>query len=249
MRRMLIGLCLFVSVAAWSQNEALFDQGKEQYKAENYQEALNQWMKILNSGEHSANLYFNIANAHYKLNHIGPSIYYYEKALQLDPNDDDVKNNLAFAQNATIDVINPLPLTFFAKWDQRVSQLLPYNSWAIVTVIALLLFTFLFIRYYFSLETRSKRGYFIGSCVALFVAITAISMAFKTYHQAEKKRNAIIFAATTDIKSGPRMSEQTVFQLHEGTKVQILAQEEEWSRIAIADGKDGWLPTADIKEL
>lgn len=224
MKRLLMGILWLWTVVGWTQNAGLFDQGKEQYKGAHYQEALNQWMKILDSQEHSANLYFNIANAHYKLNHIGPSIYYYEKALQLAPNDADIKNNLAFAQNATIDAIEPLPLTFFAKWDQSISQLLTYNSWAILTVIAVLLFTLLFLRYYFSRETRSKRVYFLGVFLSLFVAITAISMAFKTYHRAEKKRVAIIFAATSDVKNGPRMSDETIFQLHEGTKVHIMAQ-------------------------
>ncbi len=245
----LVAIGLLLSNAVMGQNNALFEQGKAQYKAENYQEAIAQWKQILDNGSHSAELYFNLGNAYYKLNQIGPSIYYYEKALQLAPNDRDIKNNLTFAQNAAIDVIEPLPQTFFAKWDQKVSKLLDFDSWAWVTVAGSLLFAFFFLRYYFANETRRKRLYFVGSLVILFVGITAMAMAFKTYHKYTNSRDAIVFAEVTDVKNGPRMSDETVFQLHEGTKVQILAEEDNWYRISLADGKDGWMPSSDLKEL
>ena len=66
----------------------MYNQGK-------YAEAIDKYKAILETKNHSAALYFNLANAHYKLNNIAPSIYYYEKALQLAPNDPDIKNNLA----------------------------------------------------------------------------------------------------------------------------------------------------------
>src|SRR5690554_7793015 len=71
------------------------------------------WKDILQNDEVSAELYYNLGNAYYRLNQIGPSIYYYEKALQLAPNDADIKNNLAFAENARIDAIEPLPQSIF----------------------------------------------------------------------------------------------------------------------------------------
>lgn len=245
----LLAMTLLLSYAATSQNNALFEQGKAQYKAENYQEAITQWKQILESGSHSAALYFNLGNAYYKLNQIGPSIYYYEKALQLAPNDRDIKNNLTFAQNARVDVIEPLPQTFFAKWDQSISKLMSFDSWAWVAVVSFFLFAFFFLRYYFVAETRRKRLFFVGSLVILFVGITAVAMAFKTYHKYTDIREAVIFAEATDVKNGPRMSDETVFQLHEGTKVQILSEEDDWYRIMLADGKDGWMPITDLKEL
>ena len=85
------------------------------YNEGKYAEAISLYESILATKKHSAALYFNLANAHYKLNHIAPSIYYYEKALQLNPNDSDIKNNLAFAQNMTIDAINDVPEVGFSK--------------------------------------------------------------------------------------------------------------------------------------
>lgn len=232
-----------------AQNTSLFEQGKEQYRAENYQEALSNWMRILDNGAHSANLYYNIGNAHYQLHHIGPSIYYYEKAKLLAPNDADIENNLAFAKNATVDVIEPLPQTFFVKIDQSISTLLSFDNWAWLAVICLLLFTYLFLKYFFSNQSKPKRLYFASSSLFFIVGLIALSMAFKTFHQSKNKREAIIFSEAVDVKSGPRMSDQTIFQLHEGTKVKVIGQEDNWGRILLANGKDGWIPFEDIKEL
>ena len=91
--------------------------------------------------------------------------------------------------------------------------------------------------------------FFIGSLLILFIGITAIVMAFKTYHKYTNIREAIVFSEVTDVKNGPRLSDETIFQLHEGTKVQILSEEDNWYRISLLDGKDGWMPISDLKEL
>ena len=94
----------------------LFEKGNKQYADENYQEAINSYEEVIKQGYQSPALYFNLANAEYKLNRIAPSVYYYEKALQLDPHNEDVQNNLSFAKNMTIDAITPLPQNMFKKW-------------------------------------------------------------------------------------------------------------------------------------
>ena len=144
MKKLLILGMLLVSVLGFAQNEALFEQGKENYKNAKFSEAVTNWKKIVDNGQQSAELYFNLGNAHYKLNNIGPSVYYFEKALQLNPNDADIKTNLAFAENARIDVIEPLPKNIFTRWYKNISGIFTYNGWAIVSVIGVSLFVLLF---------------------------------------------------------------------------------------------------------
>jgi len=249
MKKIFLLVIFFISLSGNTQNNALFEQGKAQYKAEKYQEAINNWMKIITNGDHSSALYFNIANAHYKLNQIGPSIYYYEKALQLSPNDSEIKNNLLFAQNAIVDAIEPLPQTLFVKWDASLSKLLTFNGWAWTSVIAVVLFMLLFLGYYFSYQSKKKRLFFVSSMLSVFVVLTGLIMAFRTFHKAENKKEAIIFAEVSEVKNGPRMSDETAFKLHEGTKVSILETEDNWCKILLVDGKDGWIPLEDIKQL
>ena len=100
----------------WSflQNDTLFKKANTLYNNGKYLEAIDNYMSILETNTHSAELYFNLGNAHYKLNNIATSIYYYEKALQLKPNDKDIINNIAFARNMTIDAIDTVPEVGFS---------------------------------------------------------------------------------------------------------------------------------------
>ncbi|HPE82192.1 MAG: tetratricopeptide repeat protein [Aequorivita sp.] len=249
MKKLLYIFILLVSFTSIGQDNTLFDQGKELYKNGKYQQAINAWMQILDKGEHSAELYFNLGNAHYKLNHIGPSVYYYEKALQLSPNDEDIKNNLAFAENARIDSIEPLPQTVFSKWYNGIAGLFTFDGWAISAVVFCVFFVALFLLYYFAFSEKRKRLLFVSSLFAGFLLVFSLAMAFMTYGDYSKNQPAIIFANEVDVKTEPSLGSNVAFTLHEGTKVQILAQDGNWFRITLTDGKDGWIPATDLKQL
>ncbi len=249
MKKLLYILILLVSFSGISQNTTFFEQGKELYKNGKYQQAINTWQQVLDKGEHSAELYFNLGNAQYKLNQIGPSVFYYEKALQLSPNDVDIKNNLAFAENARIDAIEPLPKTVFSKWYTSISSIFNFNGWAILAVAFAVLFVALFLFYYFAFSERRKRLLFVSSMFVGLFLVTSLTMAFLTYRDYTKNLPAIIFASKTEVKTEPTMGSTIAFTLHEGTKVKILAQDGNWYRIALADGKDGWIPSTDLKQL
>ena len=249
MKKLVFLVTFLVALSGVAQNEALFEQGKKLYKAEQYQEALDTWMKILKNEKHSDALYFNIANAHYKLNNVGPSVYYYEKAQQLNPNDFDIKNNLTFAENARIDAIEPLPETIFKRWYKSISGIFIYDGWAVAVTIMAVLFVILFLLYYFSFSEKRKRILFAGASVAIFLLLFSLVMSFKTYDDFKRSRQAIIFAEIIEVKSEPTLASEVAFILHEGTKVQILEEDEQWYRIRLVDGKDGWLLASELKEL
>lgn len=249
MKKILLIFAFLCSVLSFGQNDALFEQGKDLYKAKKFQDAISTWMKILNNKVHSSELYFNLGNAHYKMNNVGPSIYYYEKALQLSPNDSEIKNNLAFAQNATIDAIEPLPKTIFSKWYTTIAEILSYDSWAVVSIIFSLTAILLFLMYYFSYSEGKKRMFFVSSMGFTFLMFIAIAMTYTTYNEVIKKNPAIIFAESIEVKSEPNLGSDAAFTLHEGTKVEILNKEDDWARISLVDGKDGWIPLSDLKEL
>ena len=82
-------ILLFFFIGLSAQNDKVFDQANALFNEGKFTEAIDRYELILDTDKHSAELYYNIANAHYKLNHIAPSIYYYEKALALKPKDKD----------------------------------------------------------------------------------------------------------------------------------------------------------------
>ena len=74
-------------------------------------------------------------------------------------------------------------------------------------------------------------------------------MATVSYKALQKKIFAIVFSQATDVKTAPKNSSDTVFVIHQGTKVQLLEADGLWSRIGIVNGIEGWMPSSDLKKL
>ena len=60
---------------------------------------------------------------------------------------------------------------------------------------------------------------------------------------------AIVMASAISIKSSPDSSATDLFVLHEGTKVRIVAEIDEWREVTLADGKKGWVEAKNIEEI
>ena len=233
----------------FAQNTTSFEQANTLYNEGKYAEAIDKYNVILDSDMHSADLYFNLANAHYKLNNIAPSIYFYEKALQLSPNDVDIKNNMAFAKNMTIDAIDVIPETGVSKIIKSTTNLMPFDAWAKTSVAFVLCFVILFLVYYFAYSTIKKRLAFISSITSLFLLCVSLAFAFHKFNIDKKNKPAIVFAQESKVKSEPNSRSEESFRLHEGTKVQVLDTVNSWKKIKLADGKTGWISANDIKLL
>ncbi|WP_179344452.1 tetratricopeptide repeat protein [Winogradskyella ursingii] len=237
--------CLF----GFTQNNQLFEEGNALYNQEKYSEAIEKYKAILNSGEHSADLYFNLGNAHYRLNNIAPSIYNYEKALQLAPHDEDIKNNLSFAQNMTIDAISDVPKVGFSRIFNNVVNMASRDSWAIIAIVGVVLFVLLFLLYHFSYSTSRKRFAFVTSILSLLIGCMALALAFQKEQLQKKDNPAIVFVQESRVMTDPNKSSEEVFRLHEGTKVQVLESYNDWKKIQISDNSSGWISAQDIKLL
>jgi len=249
MKRTIYILTFFISIVSYAQNNMLFEQGNTLYNDGNYIEAIDKYTAILDSGNHSAALYFNLGNTHYKLNHIAPSIYYYEKALQLSPNDKEIKNNMVFAKNMTIDAVDVIPEAGFSKLIKIATNFMSFENWAKLSIVSVILFVILFLIYYFAYSSSRKRLAFIGSAILIFLLILTLFFAFQKYRLDENDNPAIVFAQEAQIKSEPNLRSAEAFKLHEGTKVQVLDTVNNWKKVKLTDGKTGWISNSDIKLL
>ena len=70
-----------------------------------------------------------------------------------------------------------------------------------------------------------------------------------SYGDFKADQPAIVFSDEVIIKSAPNERGQEVFRLHEGTKLNVLEEFNDWKKIRIVDGQTGWLTSEDIKLL
>lgn len=246
-KKLFLGIGLFTVLLCSGQNETLFDQATTAYNAGEFEKAIELYDQILDSGQHSAAVYYNLGNAYYKQNEIAESIYYYEKALLLSPNDDEIQTNLSYAQNMTLDAIGTVPKTGLSKLYRNVTGKLTFDQWAYLAVVSMIVFVLLYIAFYYFNYSSRKRWAFIGSIIALFICILSVLFAYVQRRDFNAQRPAIIFAEEIAIKSEPNASSAEAFVLHEGTKVNVTESLNDWDKIILSDGKTGWIPNDKLR--
>ena len=239
-----------VCLMGFSQATESFKQANDLYNSGYYKKAIEGYTSILEANQHSAELYFNLANCYYKLNEIGPSIFYYEKALQLSPDDPDILNNLGYAQKMTIDVIQEVPEGSVSKFFKKTLNSLSVDGWATRSVGLVFLFVILFLGYYLSHSEAKKRLFFVSSSLVLILLLTSLVLLFKKDRLDQSVHPAIVFARETEVKTEPNLRAETSFILHEGTKVLVIdAYNSDWSEIKLVNGETGWVPNSELKTL
>ncbi|WP_394974539.1 SH3 domain-containing protein [uncultured Croceitalea sp.] len=249
MKNILVILVLFFITGVSAQNEVLFTRATESYNAGEFEKAIEYYKKIVDNGKHSAELYFNMANAYYKRDEIGPSIYYYEKALLLKPNDPEILNNLGYAQNMRLDAIDKMPESAMIRFYSTIIGKFSFDQWAYFSIGMIVLFVLAYLAYYLLRIAIQKRISFIISILALLLCVTSLSFAYLQYDAYNANNPAIIFEREVAITSEPNNRSERIFTLHEGTKVNVLEELNDWMKIKIADGQTGWIPSESLKLL
>ncbi|AZJ32813.1 SH3 domain-containing protein [Tenacibaculum sp. Mcav3-52] len=250
MRNLVIYLFLFVSISMLAQNaNDLFLSANSLYKEGKYEEAIKLYEQIENENLASSEVYYNLANCYYKLNKIAPTIYNYEKALQLNPLNEDAKNNLVIAKRLTLDRVEALPKSVFQKLNENYLQKFTYNTWAVITVVFSFMASILFLLFYFSYTPSKKRTYFTTSIISFLFLTSSLAITYIQYNQAQNNIEAIIYSEEVSVKNEPTNNSNEIFTLHEGTKVNILDSVDNWKKLKLTDGKIGWVKTKTLKEL
>ena len=226
-----------------------FDKANELYKQDKFEDAIQVYEQILESGQHSVELYFNLGNAYYKLNKIASSVYNYEKALLLQPNNSDVKNNLKFAQNMMIDEIKEVPKVGFSNWLGGFTSVYHYDIWAKIAIGFSFLVLLSFIGYYFIPKIGIKRIFFGLTVLFLVCSLLLILISSFEKNQIEFDNPAIVFSEKVSVKGEPKTSSSNVQIIHEGTKVYILDSVDDYYKIELLNGTIGWILKSDVKPL
>jgi len=249
MKKILVLLFFITSYLGAQTAEQLFENANKLYQENKFEEAIKTYEEIEAKGVISSEIYYNIGNAYYKLNKVAPTIYNYEKALKIDPLNEDARNNLIFSKRLTIDKIEEIPQSFLQKMNKNYLQKLSFNQWAIVTIVFSFLGAVFFLLFYFSYISGRKRFFFTTSIISFILLISSVIITFNQYHLAKNNVEAIIFSETVEVKNEPLASSSEAFTLHEGTKVSVLDEVDAWKKIKLADGKIGWILSEEIKVI
>ena len=249
MKYLITLICLAIATIGWGQDQDNFDKATTLYQKGDYTQAAAVYSSILKSGKESSALYYNLGNTYYKLNNVPESIYYYEKALQLDPENADAKNNLIFANQMKVDAITPLPKTWVRQLSDGIVGLFSAHTWAVLSIIGVFAFVLSFLLYYFVERTALKRTFFSLMLVFWCFAVGSYTLAHFCHKQVSQTQYAILFDKTVRVFSDANAYSSEVMQLHEGTKVEIIEDAKDWVKIRLVNGKTGWTKVSSLRKL
>jgi tetratricopeptide (TPR) repeat protein len=234
---------------SWGQEETPFTKANNAYADGNYAEAKRLYQNIVKEENVSGELFFNLANTYYKLEDVANSIYYYEKALKLNPNDEAITNNLSFANRMRLDQFEKIPAS---EVDQNIKgfiNLFSIDGWSIVGIIFLIIALAGFVVFLFNYKPNLKR-LALGLCI-IFILISGASFSLAQTQLNNKQGEVfgIIFQKEKSLLEEPNPKSNALVTLHEGTKIKILDQFRTYYKVKLPDGTEGWMTTENIKKI
>ncbi|MBS1650566.1 MAG: tetratricopeptide repeat protein [Bacteroidetes bacterium] len=237
-------IIFFISIIANANDDLKL--AEKAYDTKNYKEAIEKYEALVSSGYKAYQLYFNLGNAYYKNNQIGKAIYNYELARKINPNDEDVKINLAIANSKTIDKIDTKENFFVTAVKTNLLLSLSTAKWAWLSIFALMLALILTYIFIFSQSVPIKRISFIAGILSVIAFIFMYALGFSALKSKVENKFAVITSKQITVKNEPTLTGSSRFTLHEGTKIRVIENNGEWVLIKLDNGNEGWLKLADV---
>jgi tetratricopeptide (TPR) repeat protein len=238
-------LACLVEAASASDREVdvsqFFQAGNQFYSQGNFTAAIDQYLRIIQSKFVNENVYYNLGNAFFKDNQLGKAILYYEKAKELAPLDRDISDNLNLAQNRIIDKVERPQEGFLQKQANRLLYVLSLDQETMLAVIFFGIANGLFALFLLVRAERLRRIALTVSVSMFFLFLLLGTVNAARIYNAVTTQNAIVLLEKVDVLSGPSVDNPTLFSIHEGLKVNVQTELNDWAQITLENGWNGWV--------
>ena len=223
--------------------EALFFKANQSYKEGRFQDAVDGYLRLIESGVQNGHIYYNLGNAYLRLDDLGSAILFYERARLLIPRDADLNFNLRYALDQTRDAIpasqSVIRQGFFWLNDLTFSEL--FWSFAVLNTA---FFSILLTRLFY----RAEWSYYLFLILLIFTAVAACSSGLKWY-ELDTDDRAVILNEEVNVRSGPDPQDTVLFKIHEGTMVHHERSEDGWVLVHLSEEKRGWVQAKDLERI
>lgn len=219
------------------------------FKNNSFEEAAEIYKELIESGYNNDALNYNLGNCYYKLGKIGLAILHYERALLLNPNDEDIIHNLEFTRTRLSNKIEEVPRFFLFEWWDNTINLFSLNSWIMVSFI-FFLFVLIFLTSLISGRfTKYSRLIFMLLFTFVIFLFFGLSASIGKYYQLNNRNYGIILLTNVNVKNAPNEKSKDSFIINEGIKVKLEDKVDNWIKIKLADGKVGWVLENEVERI
>lgn len=247
--QLLLGLFILSTSTLLANPKAQFEAANTAYQSGNYATAIDTYEQVLQSGNYSNEIYYNLGNAYFKTNELGKAILNYERALLVSPRDADAHFNLEIANAKKVDDLDQIGKFFLTEWWQGLHKFFSASIWGILTLLSLWAGIAGLILWLFGANRNQKKQGFIGALTLLTLSLFLYFVSNSQAKFEKNSRTAIVLTQVIEVKNGPDAESTAVLEVHEGLKVELLDEIGEWYKVKLSNGDQGWLPKNSLEEI
>jgi tetratricopeptide (TPR) repeat protein len=230
----------------YSQNiDSLFSSGNDSYNKNQFDVSVIAYENILSQGFYSADLYYNLGNAYYRLEDFANARWSYEMGINIDPRNKDMIHNLMLTKKKIPNTIET-PDSQILNLINNFLTSFTYGDFVLFSSIMLLLYSICFIIY----RLMPSKPIFVSYYV--FIVLFFIGTSFSVIKFLWERNNnfGIILNDETKLYSAPFLNENIKISIFfSGNKVKIEQTTDKWIEISSIDGRKGWIRLEDIRTL
>ena len=235
----LLAAALFLTGSS-AASEAQFEEANRLYETGQFAEAAALYRAATTNGV-SANLLFNLGNAHFKAGQLGQAMAAYHRSLRLDPRNPKTRANLRFAREQV--GIQPPPLTLRQRWLRRLSL----GEWTTLASGALTLLLLLLTARQLKPRAFAGKPLWIRFTTAGALAGTFL-LAMAAVDQFSDSR-AFVITAKAVVRNGPLEESPESFKVPDGTELRVHDRKGDFLEIETALGQKGWIHSGNVELL
>ena len=230
----------------YSQNiDSLFSSGNDSYNKNQFDVSVSAYENILSQGFYSADLYYNLGNAYYRLEDFANARWSYEMGINIDPRNKDMIHNLMLTKKKIPNTIET-PDSQILNLINNFLTSFTYGDFVLFSSIMLLLYSICFIIYRIMPSKPIVVSYYV------FIVLFFIGTSFSVIKFLWERNNnfGIILNDETELYSAPFLNENIKISIFfSGNKVKIEQTTDKWIEISSIDGRKGWIRLEDIRTL
>lgn len=210
-----------------------FEAATTAYDQGNYADAVTVLEGLVSQGVAEPEVFYNLANAYYRSGLLAHAIANYERALQLNPQLEEARENLNTCIRQTERGLSkPQP----PAWEQ--SLLFWHYNLRQDTTLKLALLTWCLLWALLALRQLRRTPYLRRSALAM--ALLTALFASSGWVKSNPQQLAVAARPGLPVRYGMSDSETVRFELYEGDRVAVDRRDNGWARVETGSGERGW---------
>ncbi len=232
--------------AATAIDTTTFVYGNVMYENNSYATAIRVYQNLIDQNGPSDEIYYNLGNCYYKTNEIGKAILNYERALYLNPGNEDAEYNLELSYRRIRDEIDPIPQSIFVLWWSYFIHVFTAHVWSFIAIASVWIALFGFALYRINRFKKYQRPGFFVFVFGLFIGLICLIGAIGRNTYDRDFQFAIVMSPSAILKSEPSENSTNLLLIHEGLKIKLLNNDNNWSEVKVPNGDIGWIKSEEI---